>query len=453
MSLQGTGARVAGTTGSVGTGQSADEAGGEVTIDLRAAGRAPVLAGTASRIVVHDFAGHPFQIDLSRSLARRGHQVLHVYCDSYTSGKGRFAVGEDEPNLSVVALRAGETFARYSPVRRFTQEIAYGRRFVELAEEFRPDVILACNVPLLTQRVSAAWCRRHRVPWVFWVQDLYSVAVSAAAADRAGPAGRLVGRRFEALERSLLRQAAQVVPITEDFTPLLHEWGVAPRHCTVIENWAPLHELPLRPRSNPWRRELGIGDDRFVFLYSGTLGLKHRPELLYELAAQHQHDAEVVVISEGMGEARLREMLAAQPLPNLRLLPFQPFERYPDVLAAADTLVALLEPTAGTFSVPSKVLSYLCAGRPLLAAVPLENLAARTIDRAGAGLVVPPTDAEAFLLAAKRLRNEPSLRLTCGARARGYAEATFATATITDRFLDVIDGALGGRPAAAGVGV
>jgi hypothetical protein len=64
MSLQGTGARAAGTTGPAGTGQSAEEAEGEVTIDLRA------HEHPAARIVLHDFAGHPFQIDLSRSLAR-----------------------------------------------------------------------------------------------------------------------------------------------------------------------------------------------------------------------------------------------------------------------------------------------------------------------------------------------------------------------------------------------
>lgn len=445
MSLQGTGARAAGATSSVDTGPSAAESDEDIAIDLRARTSRPL------RIVVHDFAGHPFQIDLSRALAARGHHVLHVYCDSYTSGKGRFEVGDDEPRLSVKALPAGRTFARYSPVRRFTQEIAYGRRFVELAEEFRPDVVLSCNVPLLTQRVSASWCQRHRVPWVFWVQDLYSVAVSAAAADRAGQAGQLIGQAFRNLERSLVRQAARVVPITEDFVPLLREWGVAARHTTVIENWAPIDDLPLRPRDNGWRREQGIADDRFVYLYTGTLGLKHRPELLFELAAQRRDDADVVVISEGMGETRLRELLAGRPLPNLRLLPFQPFERYPDILASADVLVALLEPSAGTFSVPSKVLSYLCAGRPLLGAIPTENLAARTIDRAGAGLVVPPTDAEGFLLAAKRLRSEPGLRAACGTRARAYAESTFDTAAITDRFLDVIDGALGRRRALAAI--
>jgi colanic acid biosynthesis glycosyl transferase WcaI len=432
MSLQGTGAH--------------REVAGD---DARATGATRAEGDEPRRIVVHDFAGHPFQIDLSRALAERGHTVLHVHCASYTSGKGHFAVADGVTDLSVVGLSTGGEFAKYAPVRRWVQEVAYGRRFAALADAFRPDVVLSCNVPLLAQQVSARWCARRSIPWVFWVQDLYSVAVRATAEQRAGRVGRLVGGRFEALERSLLRQARAVVPITGDFLPLMERWGVPSERCTVIENWAPLAEIPLRPRANAWRHDQGLGD-RFVFLYSGTLGLKHRPELLFELAAQHVDDAEVVVISEGLGATRLRQMLAERPLPNLRLLPFQPFDRYPDILGAADVLVALLEPTAGTFSVPSKVLSYLCAGRPILGAIPPENLAARTIARAGAGSVVAPVDEEAFLLAAKRLRNEPRRRATAGAAARAYAEATFDTEQVTDRFIRVLDAAgAGGDPGRA----
>jgi colanic acid biosynthesis glycosyl transferase WcaI len=394
------------------------------------------------RILVHDFAGHPFQIDLSRALARRGHTVQHVYCQSYTSGKGDFDV--DEPNLTVVPVPAGESFDRYSPSRRVRQELGYGSRFTRVAAEFEPDVILACNVPLVAKMVSAVWCGRRRVPWVFWLQDLHSVAMAAEVENRVGRAGRLLGHAFQTVERALLRRADAIVSITDDFEPVLGRWGVERDSCTVIENWAPLADLPLRPRDNRWRRRMGLGD-RFTFLYSGTLGLKHRPELLYALAEQHVDDAEVIVISEGLGEGRLREMLAEQPLPNLRLLPFQPIDDYPDILGAADVLVALLEPAAGTFSVPSKVLSYLCAGRPILGAIPLHNLAARTIERAGAGVVTPPTDDEAFLLAAKDLRNDSHQRVMAGLRGRSYAESAFDTVAITDRFEGVIEGALGRR--------
>ena len=392
------------------------------------------------RVLVHDFAGHPFQIDLSRALARSGHTVQHVYCGSYTSGKGRFEQG-DVPRLSVVAIPAGESFARYSPVRRVSQEAAYGRRFTRVAANFGPDVILACNVPLVAKAVAAAWCRREGVPWVFWLQDLHSVAMMAEAEKRAGRLGRRVGSGFEMLERRLLRQADAVVPITDDFWPVLAAWGVEGAGCTVIENWAPLGDLPTRPRDNAWRIRQGLGD-RFVYLYSGTLGLKHRPELLYRLAQQRAGDADVVVVSEGMGEARLRQMLRERPLPNLHLLPFQSMVDYPDILGAADVLVALLEPTAGTFSVPSKVLSYLCAGRPILAAIPPENLAARTIERAGAGLVANSTDEESFLMLAKHLRVDAGLRHEAGRHARAYAETTFDTAVIADRFQDVIGRAI-----------
>ncbi|HEX6568376.1 MAG TPA: glycosyltransferase family 4 protein [Acidimicrobiales bacterium] len=404
--------------------------------------------GRSLRVLVHDFAGHPFQIDLSRALARRGHVVRHVYCGSYTSGKGCFDAGADG-NLSVVAVPAGEAFARYSPVRRISQEAAYGRRFTRVAADFGPDVILACNVPLVAKSVSAAWCRREGVPWVFWLQDLHSVAMTAEAEKRAGRLGRRVGSGFEALERRLLRQADGVVSITEDFGSTLASWGIDEQACSVIENWAPLADLPIRPRDNEWRIRQGLGD-RFVYLYTGTLGLKHRPELLYRLAEQRVDDADVVVVSEGMGATRLREMLRERPLPNLRLLPFQPMEQYPDILGAADALVALLEPTAGTFSVPSKVLSYLCAGRPILAAIPPENLAARTIERAGAGLVAEPTDEEGFLVAAKQLLVDEMLRRRLGQQARAYAESAFDTAVVTDRFEHVIERAIGRAGAARG---
>ena len=64
------------------------------------------------------------------------------------------------------------------------------------------------------------------------------------------------------------------------------------------------------------------------------------------------------------------------------LLPYQPFGRLSEVLASADVLVALLESDAGAYSVPSKVLTYLAAGRPILGAIPAEK-SGRTHDTEG----------------------------------------------------------------------
>ena len=97
------------------------------------------------------------------------------------------------------------------------------------------------------------------------------------------------------------------------------------------------------------------------------------------------------------------------------LLPFQPYEVLPEVLASADVLLAILEPEAGVFSVPSKVLSYHCAGRPILAAIPAENLAARIIERARQRRRRGSRrDEQAFVAAARRLLDEPERRAAHG---------------------------------------
>ena len=67
------------------------------------------------------------------------------------------------------------------------------------------------------------------------------------------------------------------------------------------------------------------------------------------------------------------------------------------MLATADVAVAVIEPDAAAFSVPSKVQSYLCAGRAVLLAAPAANLASRVVRAQGAGVVVEPEDRAGFV--------------------------------------------------------
>jgi colanic acid biosynthesis glycosyl transferase WcaI len=401
------------------------------------------------RVLVHDFSGHPFQAQLSRALARRGHNVCHAHCGSYQTGKGALTrqVG-DEDSLIFASIGMDDAFDRYTIHRRIRQELLYGRRFTRLAGRYRPDVILSSNDPLFAKAVAAQWCRSSRTPWVFWLQDVYSVAMSRYASHRLGRLGATIGSGFQALERRLLRQAARVVAITPDFDPLLHTWGVLEDRRDVIENWAPIDELPPVPKCNEWSREVGL-DGFTVFLYAGTLGVKHDPSLLLELAQRFEdrQDVRVVVVSEGAGAEWLKRHIADGGVANLLVMPYQPYERLPEVFGTADVLLTLLSPDAGVFSVPSKVLSYLCAGRPILAAMPLVNLAARTLQHANAGMVVSNDDREGFFAAADKLLSDESLRQCRGEQARRYAERAFDIDTIASRFEAVLAQAAAGKEA------
>ena len=228
--------------------------------------------------------------------------------------------------------------------------------------------------------------------------------------------------------------------ISSRFRKETRRLGVEGSRVTVIENWAPIDEIPVLPKDNAWSREHDL-HDKPVIMYTGTLGLKHNPEILARIAEAlaDLHGLKVVVCSEGIGADYLREQKAARDLDNLVISGFQPFARLPEVMASADILVALLEEDAGSFSVPSKVLSYLCAGRAIALSAPETNLAVRIVREANAGLIFPPRERPTNITTAiRQLLKDDEASSNYGNTARTYAERTFDLREIGPRFLDLV---------------
>jgi glycosyltransferase involved in cell wall biosynthesis len=394
------------------------------------------------RIILHDYAGHPFQVQLSRELAGRGHEVLHLYCSSTHTPRGDLARRHgDPPGFDVRAISLAQTIPKRSFVRRYRMESQYSRALIAECERFRPEAVLSANTPSVPEYRLAKWCDRKVIRRVFWVQDIYGLAAYRLLRRKLPGIGQLVGQYFLALDRSSARRSEAVVLITEDFRPLFAKWGIDPSGIHVIHNWAPLESMPIRPRDNTWAREHKLGEG-VRFVYSGTLSMKTNPAALLELARMLDRDAsgELIVVSEGPPVEWLVEQAAAQGIRSLKRMSFQPFEVLPDVLGSADVLLAILDAEAGVFAVPSKVLSYFCAGRPVLLAVPGENLASKTVIEIGAGFVVEPGDVDGFCDAARRLVEAPDLRRQLGQAGRRYAETHFDIRRIGDQFEALLTG-------------
>jgi colanic acid biosynthesis glycosyl transferase WcaI len=395
------------------------------------------------RLNVHDYSGHPFQVQLSRQLARRGHSVLHEYCTQYVTGRGNLQVGDNDPaTLNIEGVCAGLPIRKYDALARMRFELSYAQAWQQRLDDQEFDAIVVCNVPLFALASMRRYFARRAQPWVFWHQDLYSFGVSAEI-DRKLPSnvGAPLRHWVENLERKQIRSAHRVVAIGDEFVRQYRRWGVPTEHVDVIPNWAPLDDLVPGRRDNAWAREQHLPTNAVRLLYAGTLGRKHNPLLLLELldaARARGVDASLVVCSEGVGADTLAA--AAGDRPDVRVVGYQPADRFAEVLASADAVIALLEPDAAAFSVPSKVLSYLAAGRPIIALVPEGNPAAGDVHEAGGFVDAPTQDgarSAAAWLAATMGRG-PDALARLGERARTLAEQRFDIDAITDRFEDVL---------------
>lgn len=396
------------------------------------------------RIVLHDFGGYAFTVQLARWLAARGHRVLHLSAGEIAGPQGPTAPRPgDAPTLSFASILIGRPFARYALHRRLPDEVRYGRRLGAAIGRFEPEVVLSANTPPVVQRFALGAARRQGAAFVNWVHDIFSLGVGAMPV-RWSPwlrTGALAALRR--LEFGAMADADGLVVIAPDFERRLAENGVAHPLTLVQENWSPSTDLMGRPRDNGWSRAMGLADRR-VFLVAGTLGLKHNPALVAALARtfRDEGDVRVVVASQGPGRAALEEVRSAESLPGLLLLDYQPPEQVPDMLAAADVAVTILNRGAGAMSVPSKVYSYAAAGRAILAAVPGDNLAHRLIRDHGLGLAVEPEDEAGFLAAARRLMADASLRAACGAAGAAFAHERCDIDRIGPRFEALLDEAL-----------
>lgn len=391
------------------------------------------------RLLVHDHSGHPFQAQLSRELAERGHDVVHSYCGAYVSGKGDLSRRPGD-RVRFEPIGADLSFDKDRLVRRLVVEVRLGVELVRQVRRERPDVVLLSNVQVLSLLGFSLAMLVVRTPWVLWHQDVYAVAVRSFAGKKLSAAFHLVATAFEIAERWSSRRACAIVVIADSFVPVHERWGTAEK-VTVIPNWAPLDEIVPCDRKNDWSVEQGL-DDSHTLLYSGTLGLKHDPELLVQLAAALQdrgREVRLVVVNEGPAVEVLRHAADALRVP-ITLLPFQPYERLSEVLASGDVLVVLLDQQAGAFSVPSKTLSYLCAGRPVVGLMPAENSAAGLIDAVG-GLVAAPDLASLSRVAEwiDVLLDDDARRTEIGLAARRLAEEEFALEACADTFESILE--------------
>lgn len=370
------------------------------------------------RILLHDFGCYAFILPLARWLAAQGHEVRHVSARDLVGPRGApIHMPDDPPSLSFTTVALGQPFRRYSLPRRLRDEYRYGRGLAHAISAFKPDVVLSANTPPLAQAI--AWYHSHRrgVPFIAWVQDIFSLG--AAPMLRKIP-GALAALRW--LEFGTLKRAAGLIVIAPAFLESLAAHGVGHPKTLVQENWAvPLQPLPNPPRH--WAEKQGLGPYRLL-LAAGTLGQKHDPALLARLADEvaEETDIRLVVVSEGPGRDRLAAAQAAGALPHLILLDYQPADQVTAMLASAEIGIVQLSPSANGMSVPSKVYSYAAAGLPILAAIPADNHAAHLIRHHGLGLVVTPDDPEGFLTAARRLLDDAPLRAACAAAGRAFTE-------------------------------
>lgn len=393
-----------------------------------------------SPAILIDYGCHSFTFRLAEHLRATGIPIRYFANGSLESpNRSSLAEWQQQRPSLVRIVRCNHAYGKMSLRQRLLGELEWAQQCTVALEEEKPSAILLSCVPLAAVVRIQRWAREHRTPIIYWLQDLQGRAIHDLLGRKLGFPGKVLGAIAYLCEQEVLERSRMVITIAKEHVRELPA-GVRREHRhRLLENWVDIENFPQFPVKNEWAFRHHLDQTRNV-IYSGTLGLKHDLEVFFRLADEFstQPDVRVVIVSSGQAADTIRARAEAQRLSNLQVLPFQPNHEVPMILASATVLIAPLDSSAGGFCVPSKVLSYFCAGRPTVMAIDEDNPAATMVREHGAGTVVKPGDSASFVSAVRQFLNDEEARNTAGLSARRYAEATFVLKAVTQKFLEIL---------------
>ncbi len=378
----------------------------------------------------------PLMTGIAEGLVARGHRVT-VVCAFPHHETGRIdaayrrkAVARESRNgvdiiRTYIYAPEGGTVAKMANYASFTATAFLVSQLVRKA-----DVIFTPSPPLTLGLVDYALSRMWRVPFVYNLQDLFP-----EAAVRLGVlTNPKVIAAFERLEAFVYRKAHTLSVISDGFREYLLDKGVPDHKISVIPNYTDTDFIQPRPQAgNPFREAHGL-QDAFVVQFSGRMGYSQGLETVVDAWRRLDDlpDLRLMLVGDGQARPMLERELGGDP--RVVLLPVQPRDALPDLLAAADVgLAPLRHGMAGT-SVPSKMFGIMAAGRAIIAGVDAGSDAERLIELADAGQVVPPEDPVALADAIRAAYTDRARTRAQGESARAHVVAAHSHQVVVDRY-------------------
>lgn len=303
----------------------------------------------------------------------------------------------------------------------------------------RCDIVLVFGPPLVGPNVGALVAKRFGAGLVNVIYDIYpDVAVETGKVTN-----RLVLAAARIAERTQHAAARRTIVLSKGFKRTLVAKGLKPETVVAIPVWLDPEIIRPMARDNNWRIEQGISPEKFVVLYAGTIGIVSGARVVARAAEllRERDDILFLFVGEGEEKPQAEALVRDLGLRNVRFTRFQPRSRLSEVQATADVGLVTLARGRGRTSVPSKVLGYMAAGRPVVAAVDNDSDTAQAITTGQCGLVVRPENPTELANAVRKLSADPVERTRLGTNARVYFDQEYSRETVLRRFLETIEGA------------
>lgn len=321
------------------------------------------------------------------------------------------------------------------PLTRVRNALMLGSAVVAEALRGKYDLIMISTMPPVVGGAAALLAARLSGARFFYhCMDLHP-EIGRLSGEFAHP---LVYWALERIEAANCREADAVIVLSDDMADAVRSRPGCSRAKIVV-----LNNFSLPSGENP-SKEADLPADlaptgRLRVLFAGNVGrfqgLETAVDAMAGLAAADRDDVELMIMGEGSAVDELKDQARARGVDHLvRFAPHQPVDVAKAAMAQADLGLVSLVPGMYRYAYPSKTMTYLEQGCPLLLCVEPESQLAHMVRAEQIGVDVPPGDSERMAHAIAALADNRLLLAEMSAKARAVAAREFDQAAVLERW-------------------
>ena len=301
----------------------------------------------------------------------------------------------------------------------------------------RQEVIVAATIPPVANGVFGLIAARLTgAKFVYHLQDIYPEigAVGGLWSEKS-----LKHKCLKWFDTIVCKHADHCIVLSEDMAKSLKARGVVNTSISIINNFMLASFSDKHVEANT-ANTIHL-EKKFRVVFAGNLGRFQGLELMLQafvdMTLNHNLQMELHFIGEGAAEESLKEL--ADGSQSIFFHGHYPFEEACGLMTRFDAGIVSIQPDIYRYAYPSKTLTYLGLGLPLLAMVEPESALAVSITKDRLGIAVsnsnPQSLADGFSDLAEYLKSEANDRQ----RIKALANETSSSMAVMNQWGSMFD--------------
>lgn len=378
-------------------------------------------------------------IDLIRYFAQKGHNVFVVSPRERRFGKPTEYVVED--GVHILRVKTGN-ITKTNVLEKGVSTLLIEKQFINAIKKYfadlKFDLVLYPTPPVTFDRVIKYIKKRDNAKSYLMLKDIFPQnAVDLGIMKK----NSLIYRYFRLREKRLYKASDYIGCMSQanvDYI-LEHNDFLNPKCVEICPNAIQPLSIANFNKNNvdEVRRKYRIPLLSVVFIYGGNLGKPQGLGFLLEVLEKNANkkDFYFVVVGSGTEYETIKEFIDSKSLTNVRLIKQLPKHEYDELLSVCDVGLIFLDNRFTIPNFPSRLLSYMEVGLPVVAATDIATDVGEVIESGKFGFWCENGDVDSFNSYLDALAANEKLRTKYGINARKFLEENYTVTIVSNTIL------------------